>query len=591
MYLKKSFNKKRNKTQLSFVQGYRVDGKVKHKVIENLGYLEDYLGEYEDPVAHFQQIAKEWNARQEAPDSIEVRLSEKLPAQCSDRKNLGYAIIKLIYAKLQIREFFQNKQRQLPVEYNLNSIFSLLTFNRFLFPSSIKNAYETRDRFFDHFNFSLDDVYRALDYFNRYSLELQKHLHARVSSLLGRNSEKAYYDVTNYYFEIPYEDEDSPDTEREVKRKRGPSKEHRKDPIIQMGLLMDSKGIPMAFHTFSGNESEKTNMLPAIQRVKKDYGINRIIVVADRGLNTSDNTSILSGTNASDEKNNDGYVYGQSIRGADAEFKKWVLEQDGYVTTMEENKEGETIPFKHKSRLYAKEITKKDSNGVRRLKMTIYQKQMVYYSEKYAKKQKYEREKAIAKAKDLIKNPADYTKATSYGCVAYINNISFSKETGEIVEGKELSINEEKIAEEALYDGYYSIVTSEKELSDKEIRDLYKGLWEIEESFKIIKSEFKTRPVFVSTEAHIQAHFLICFVTLLIMRVLEQFTGKRHSVRQIRNSLTNYSCSYLDQNYYLFDYRDDVILTIEKTFGLDLSKKIMSLSEIKKISMYQDMKI
>jgi len=591
LYLKKSFNKKRNKTQLSFVQGYRVDGKVKHKVIENLGYLEDYLEEYEDPVAHFQQIAKEWNVRQEAPDSIEVRLSEKLPAQCSNRKNLGYAIIKLIYAKLQIREFFQNKQRQLPVEYNLNSIFSLLTFNRFLFPSSIKNAYETRDRFFDHFNFSLDDVYRALDYFNRYSLELQKHLHARVSSLLGRNSEKAYYDVTNYYFEIPYEDEDGTDTERKVKRKRGPSKEHRKDPIIQMGLLMDSKGIPMAFHTFSGNESEKTNMLPAIQRVKKDYEINRIIVVADRGLNTSDNTSILSGTNASDEKNNDGYVYGQSIRGADAEFKKWVLEQDGYITTMEENKEGETIPFKHKSRLYAKEITKKDSNGVRRLKMTIYQKQMVYYSEKYAKKQKYEREKAITKAKDLIKNPADYTKATSYGCTAYINNISFSKETGEIVEGKELSINEEKIAEEALYDGYYSIVTSEKELSDKEIRDLYKGLWEIEESFRIIKSEFKTRPVFVSTEAHILAHFLICFVTLLIMRVLEQFIEKRHSVRQIRNSLLNYSCSYLDQNYYLFDYRDDVILTIEKTFGLDLSKKIMPLSEIKKISMYQDIKI
>ena len=591
MYLKKSFNKKRNKTQLSFVQGYRVDGKVKHKVIENLGYLEDYLEEYEDPVAHFQQIAKEWNVRQEAPDSIEVRLSEKLPAQCSNRKNLGYAIIKLIYAKLQIREFFQNKQRQLPVEYNLNSIFSLLTFNRFLFPSSIKNAYETRDRFFDHFNFSLDDVYRALDYFNRYSLELQKHLHARVSSLLGRNSEKAYYDVTNYYFEIPYEDEDGTDTERKVKRKRGPSKEHRKDPIIQMGLLMDSKGIPMAFHTFSGNESEKTNMLPAIQRVKKDYEINRIILVADRGLYTSDNTSILSGTNASDEKNNDGYVYGQSIRGADAEFKKWVLEQDGYITTMEENKEGETIPFKHKSRLYAKEITKKDSNGVRRLKMTIYQKQMVYYSEKYAKKQKYEREKAITKAKDLIKNPADYTKATSYGCTAYINNISFSKETGEIVEGKELSINEEKIAEEALYDGYYSIVTSEKELSDKEIRDLYKGLWEIEESFRIIKSEFKTRPVFVSTEAHILAHFLICFVTLLIMRVLEQFIEKRHSVRQIRNSLLNYSCSYLDQNYYLFDYRDDVILTIEKTFGLDLSKKIMPLSEIKKISMYQDIKI
>ena len=548
MYLKKSFNKKRNKTQLSFVQGYRMDGKVKHKVIQNLGYLEDYLNEYEDPVAHFQQIAKEWNARQEVPETIEVRLSEKLLDQCDNRKNLGYAIIKLIYAKLLIREFFQNKQRQLPVEYNLNSIFSLLIFNRFLFPSSKKNAYETKNRFFDSFNFSLDDVYRALDYFSRYSQELQKHLHARVCSLVGRNSEKAYYDVTNFYFEIPYEDDDSQNAERKVKRKKGPSKEHRKDPIIQMGLLMDSNGIPMAFHIFSVNESEKTNILPAIQRVKKDYEIGRIIVVADRGLNTSDNTSVLSGTNTSDKKNNDGYVYGQSIRGADAEFKKWALEQDGYRTTMEKNKDGEDVLFKHKSRLYAKEITKKDWNGVRRLKMIIYQKQMVYYSEKYAKKQKYEREKAVMKAKDLIKNPTNYTKATSYGCTAYINNISFSKDTGEVVNGKELSINEEKIAEEAMYDGYYSIVTSEKELSDKELRNIYKGLWEIEESFKIIKSEFKTRPVFVSTEDHIQAHFLICFVTLLIMRVLEQLTGKHHSVRQIRNSLASYSCSYFRIN-------------------------------------------
>ena len=589
MYLKKSFNKKRNKTQLSFVQGYRINGKVKHKVIQNLGYLEDYLDKYEDPIAYFQQVAKEWNASQAAPETIEVRLLEKLPDQCSNRKNLGYAIIKIVYAKLRIREFFQNKQRQLPAEYNLNSIFSLLIFNRFLFPSSKKNAYETKGRFFDSFSFSLDDVYRALGYFSRYSHELQKHLHAEVSSLIGRNSEKAYYDVTNYYFEIPYEDEDAgSDTERKLKRKKGPSKEHRKAPIIQMGLLMDPNGIPMAFHTFSGNESEKTTMLPAIQRVKKDYEIGRIIVVADRGLNTSDNTSVLSGTNASDEKNNDGYVYGQSIRGGDAEFKKWALEPDGYVTTMEKNKDGEAIPFKHKSRLYAKEITKKDSNGARRLKMRIYQKQMVYYSEKYANKQRHEREKAVAKARDLIKNPASYTKATSYGCTVYINNVSFSKDTGEIVNGKELTINEQKIAEEAQYDGYYAIVTSEKELSDNEIRDIYKGLWEIEESFKIIKSEFKTRPVFVSNEDHIQAHFLICFVTLVVMRVLEQLIGKCHSVRQIRNSLASYCCSYLDRNYYVFDYRDDVILTMEKTFGLDLSKKYMQLSEIKKISMYKD---
>ena len=345
-----------------------------------------------------------------------------------------------------------------------------------------------------------------------------------------------------------------------------------------MGLLMDSNGIPMAFHTFSGNESEKTNLLPAIQRVKKDYEIGRIIVVADRGLNTSDNTSVLSGVNASDEQNNDGYVYGQSIRGADSEFKKWVLEPEGYITTMEKNKEGKEIPFKHKSRLCAKEITKKDSNGVRRLKMTIYQKQMVYYSEKYAKKQKYERDKAIAKAKDLIKNPAKYTKSTSHGCTAYINNISFSKDTGEIVDGRELSINEEKIAEEALYDGYYSIVTSEKELSDQEIRDIYKGLWEIEESFRITKTQMRARPIYLARKDRICAHLLVVFIALLFYRILERKLAHPYTDQQIMDCLRGmYIAKYPTEDSYHPAYeRTDLTDDIHQYLGFNTDYERMT---------------
>lgn len=591
MFLKQSYNKSTGKTQLSLVQGYRQDGKVKHKVIENLGFLEDLKLSYPDPIAHFKQVAKQRTEDGSLKKTLEIDLEGLLPDSASSRKNLGYAIPKAVYSKLRLREFFQYKQRFLNVDYNLNSIFSLLVFNRFLFPSSKKNAYETRDVFFDGYDFSLDDVYRSLDYFASYSAELQKHLHEQVSSLIGRKNNLGYYDVTNYYFEIPYEDMDEFDPQgnkiNKLSRKRGPSKEHRKDPIIQMGLLMDPNGIPMAYNTFSGNESEKTSLLPTIRRVKKDYSIGRIIVVADRGINTSDNTAFLSGVNANDKKNNDGYVYGQSIRGADKEFKEWVLSGEGYITTMEKTKEGKEIPFIHKSRIYAKKITLKDEQGNRNLTMNIYQKQMVYYSEKYAKKQRYERERAIAKAKDLIANPTHYTKATSYGAAAYINNISFSKSTGEIVKGRELSINEDKIAEEEKYDGYYSIVTSEKELSDQEIRDIYKGLWEIEESFKTIKSEFGGRPAYVSTPPHIEAHFLTCFVALVLMRTLEHMTGRRHSIKQIRHALCSYSCSHIDQNYYLFDYRDGVLKTMEQTFGFDLSKKIMSLSEIKKILQYQ----
>lgn len=588
MYLKKSISN--GKPYLSFVQGYRQDGKVKQKTIEKLGYLEDLEKDYPDPIAHFTRVAKERTKAEASQKTLELNLLARLPDKAALRKNLGYAVPKAVYSLLGLREYFQNKQRRLNVDYNLNSIFSLLVFNRFLFPSSKKGAFETRISFFESFNFSLADIYRALDYFARYSNEIQQHLHLKISELVGRDGQLGYYDVTNYYFEIPYEDEDVYDEDgnliKKGQKKRGPSKEHRKDPIIQMGLLMDANGIPMAFNTFSGGESEKLSLLPTIRRVKKDFELRRVVVVADRGLNTSDNTAFLSGINHDDMTGNDGYVYGQSVLGADKQFKEWVLNQEDYLTDKLQLKDGTTAYFKHKSRIYAKKIQLKGKDGRRGRKMEIYQKQMVYYSEKYARKQKKDRDRAIAKAKELISNPGKYTNATSFGAAAYVNNISFIKETGEIPDGMLLSLNEAKIQEEAKYDGYYSIVTSEKHLSDMEIRDIYKGLWEIEESFKIIKSEFKARPVYVKKDEHVEAHFLVCFVALVIMRVLEQMLQKKHTVRQIRNSLINYSCSYLDQNYYLFDYRDDVIRSFESTFNFNFSKKVMSLSQIKKILQY-----
>jgi transposase len=350
-----------------------------------------------------------------------------------------------------------------------------------------------------------------------------------------------------------------------------------------MGLLMDTNGIPMAFNTFPGNESEKTSILPAIRRLKKDYEMERVIAVADRGLNTSDNTAFLSGINDDNSKGHDGYVYGQSVIGADKEFRKWVLDKKNYKITKELDENGTEVIFIHKSRIFAKTIQLKNQAGNRTLTMQIYQKQMAYYSKKYAEKQRKDRERVLEKAKDLIKDPGKYTQATSYGAIGYVNNLSFVKDTGEIADGKNLSLNLKKIAEEEKYDGYYSIVTSEKELSDKEIRDIYRGLWKIEESFKIIKSEFKTRPIHVRLDDHIEAHFLICFVTLVIMRLLENMTNQQFSVKEIRESLINYGCSYLEQNYYLFDYRDDFLRTAEKIFDLDLGKKTMILSEIKNI--------
>lgn len=588
MFLKK--NVSNGRVFLSFVQGYRENGKVKHKTIEKIGYLDELEKEYDDPIAHFKSVAKERNLATPSERKLEVSLNQRLADNSSARKNLGYAIPKRIYSLLGIHTFLQNKQKHLNIEYNLNSIFSLLIYNRFLFPSSKKKAFDRRDFFFESYDFSLDDLYRSLDYFARYSESIQKYLHEKVCDIIGRDGELGYYDVTNYYFEIPYNDEDEYDDKgvliKKGFRKKGPSKEHRPDPIVQMGLLMDSNGIPMAFNIFSGGDSEKTSLLPIIRRVKKDYGLKRIIAVADRGLNTSDNTAFLAGTNDDDSCGHDGYVYGQSVLSADKEFKAWVLNTEGYIHSKEVDIDGEEVIFTHKSRIYAKTIQLENRRGKRSLKMTIYQKQMAYYSQKYAEKQKRERELVLKKARDLIANPGKYTRATSIGAAGYINNIKFVKETGEIPDGVKLSLKLERIAEEEKYDGYYSIVTSEKELSDQEIRDIYRGLWEIEESFKIIKSEFKARPIYLRTENHINAHFLICFVALLILRVLEYKLDKKYPVNRIRESLIQYSCSHLDQNYYLFDYRDEILQSIEKVFGLDLGNKIMTTSEIKKILQY-----
>lgn len=588
MFLKQSGSNGR--VFLSFVEGYRLNGKVKHKTIEKIGYLDELEKIYDDPITYFKSVAKERNLSVPEERTIEVAVNQRLTDNASSRKNLGYAIPKRIYSLLGINIFLQNKQKHLNIEYNLNSIFSLLIYNRFLFPSSKKKAFDNRDLFFESYDFSIDDLYRSLDYFVRYSEPLQKYLHDKVCETIGRDGKLGYYDVTNYYFEIPYNDEDEYDDNgvliKKGFRKKGPSKEHRPDPIVQMGLLMDSNGIPMAFNTFSGGESEKTSLLPIIRRVKKDYGMERIITVADRGLNTSDNTAFLAGVNNDNSRGHDGYIYGQSVLSADKEFKAWVLNPDGYIHTKETDKDGEEVIFTHKSRVYAKTIQLENQQGKRTLKMTIYQKQMVYFSKKYAEKQKKERELVLAKAKDLIANPGKYTRATSIGAAGYIKNIKFVKETGEIPDGINLSLNLEKITEEEKYDGFYSIVTSEKNLSDKEIRDIYKGLWEIEESFKIIKSEFRARPVYLRTENHINAHFLICFVSLLILRVLEYKLDKKYSVKKIRDSLISYSCSHLDQNYYLFDYRDEILQSLEGVFGIDLGNKIMAKSEIKKILQY-----
>lgn len=599
-------NKSHKGILLTYTIGYRENGKVKHKNIETIGYLDDLKKIYDDPISHFKEIAKQ-RTNSDVNELIIKNLKSKKIEDNSHSKNLGYVILKKIYNELCISNVLNKKQSSLNIEYSLDEIMLLLVISRILFPSSKNETYNNKDIFFENFDFSLKDLYRALDHFSSLKDDIIKSIWDNTKSSYNRDTSISYYDTTNYYFEISYNDEDLIDETGKIlekgSRKKGPSKEHRKTPIIGMGLLMDKNGIPLTYDLFPGNESEKLMMRPTLKKTKSKFGIDRTIIVADRGQNTSDNVFFTAGKNDDVSTNHDGYVYGQSIIGSDKEFKTWALDQKDFVNDYVYDENGNLITykekitddkgnllryedkpviFKHKSRIYAKTIQIERDNK-RKNKVVVYQKQMVYYSKKYADRQKYERDLAIKKAEDLINNPGKYTQATSYGCTKYINNIVFDEETGAIPKGLELSLKLDKIKEEEKYDGYYSIVTSEKNLTDKEIRDIYKGLWKIEESFKITKSDLETRPVYVWTKEHIEAHFLTCFISLVILRLIEYKTNRKYSTMSIIDSLKKYNSNNLEHDIYLQNFTNEIIKDLSNIYNVDLSRKYLTLSEIKKI--------
>ena len=585
---------KNGKTYLSIVDGYRSNGKVKQKVYKKLGYLDDLKNIYDDPISYFKQEVE--NLKKVFSSKITTTFDTNTDNDFEDDTfNIGYAYLKKIFQELNINDILKNKQYSSNIKYSLSKACELLTYSRIINPGSIKYTYEHKNEFFEPFDLSLDDLYRSLNPLLNCKEEIFKTIWDNTKDKYNRDASTSYYDCTNYYFEIEYDDEDIKNDKGEIikkgLRKRGPEKNHRPDPIVEMGLLLDKEGFPISYNLFSGNTSEKETLIPEIQKLKSRHSIDKVIVVADRGLNCSDNMIKIAGIDL-DKENRDGYVYGQSVRGADQEFKDWVLSDD-YKTDKIIDDEGNEITFKHKSRIYPKKmyITRTDkgltkSGNKKKQTITVDQKQMVYYSQKYADKQKRDRQMVIEKAKDLIKNPGAYTRATSYGAAGYVNNIKFDKETGEIPNGSELSLNIEKINEDAKFDGYYSIVTSEEHLSDLELRNIYRGLSKIEETFKITKSEFDARPVNVRLADHIDAHFLICFISLVIIRILQNEINNRYTIKKLLEKIRNFKCTHETSNLYKFIGYKPEIQYLNRKLDLNMDKKYDTRENIKKILKY-----
>jgi transposase len=567
MFLKKAHNAKTGRTYLSIVHGHwdAAAKRSRTRTVAKLGYLDELEKEYDDPVAHFTALAAEMDEKRKNAKTVAVAIDSgaQLERGAANRKNYGHVVFSKVYHELEIDRFLKNARRHENFRFNTDAIMRLLLFTRLLYPGSKRASVLCKERFFDNFRFTLDDVYGALTHFDKMSEELQRHLHEKVAERYGRDTNLVYYDVTNYYFEI--------DTQDEL-RKKGACKEHRKDPIVQMGLLLDKDGLPISYRLFPGNTHDSQTLMPMLAQIKKKFGVERIIAVADKGLNSGDNIAYNTALG-------DGYIYSKSVRGASGSFKDWALDEIGYRQI--------TGKYKIKSRVVPDEqisvtVEKRGGKNVKK-KISVEQKQIVFYSEKYALRAKHKRQEAIGKALGMIKNPAKYRRSFDYGAAGYIENIKFNNDTGEISNvGETLVLNREKIAEEEKYDGYYAIVTSELDEADEHIIDAYRGLWRIEESFKVTKSVLGARPVYLRTEEHINSHFLICFISLLIARIVEKRLGNKYTISKIAETLRGVACSHIDQNLWLFDFADEATDDMNAAFGTDFGRKLMTLGEIKK---------
>lgn len=567
MYLKKT-RQPNGRVSLGVVESFREDGKSRQRTVKSLGYLDELEQIHKDPIAWGKSIAEKMTREKKAAESsvdITIHPMQKIDKRTSLRKNIGCACALSVYEELGIPVPLRNRQSKSRLGYDLNAAMRLLVTERIIAPGSKRAAWKNRGHYFFKSDLSEDDIYRALDEIADAKDSVIGAMNRAIASAGIRDMSSVFYDVTNYYFEIDDEDE---------LRRKGVSKEHRRSPIIQMGLLQDANGIPITYKTFPGNTSDSTTMIPVLASLKRDYGLDRVVCVADKGLNSSDNivAAVASG---------DGFVFSQSVRGtkSDAALKAWVISEEGYAYKTEDNRR-----FKSKSMQGFKTIHLKaaDTATGKAQDRDVEVKYVAFWSEKYEKRARHERAKAIEKARDLIAHPASYTRATSCGAAQYVRDLHFNKETGEIVDAHKLSLDEQAIAEAERYDGYYLIVTSETDWDDERIIDTYRELWRIEESFKVTKSELKTRPVYVWTPKHIEAHFLTCYVALVILRLLQLATGLAPSV--IRREMAAMSGTNIDANWWAFDHRSEQSDLLVEACGLEeLKRKNLQTKDIRSI--------
>jgi len=558
MYIKVTNKNNSKPSNVYLVEGYRDEnGKSKQRTIKKYGKLSEL--EKKDP-----NILKKLEAEAESMKKNEVVITHSLSKTNSEKekdKNYGYFFLDNIYKTLGISDFIGNYKFEKNFKYDLNEIIRLLTFGRILDPMSKKSTVKHQDDYFEPFRVKLKSVYKSLSVLSEIKIDLQNYLNEKVSSIYGRDASLVFYDVTNYYFETEIEDE---------LKKKGPSKEKKRTPIVQMGLLIDSNNLPIAYDLFPGNTHDSQTLIPFIKNMRKQYNFGKVILTADKGLNSGKNLAYL-------KSKKDGYIVSQKIRGGSKKFIEKVLDDENYSYNRSRT-------FKIKS--FIRERSTKDEDGK---KVILKEKVVCFWSKDFDVREKHKREKLEERIKEYVKSPSKLKASNSYGIKKYLDVQNVDSETGEVKGLNPVVIfNKEKYERDVNLDGYYAIVTSELDLPDEKVLEKYRGLWKIEESFRVLKSDLEGRPVYVKNEDHVEGHFLICFLALLISRIMEMKLENKYSIRKIQKALKNATCRKISNGLYSLNKQHELFRKLDIIFNLNSDYSEVRLEKLRQWKKHLD---
>ena len=568
-------SKSKNAESFYISKGYVNDKGVSTSVIiRKLGTLKDLLPEHGPTRDDVMVWAKE-QARIETlkykreKEEKQIKLTFHADRPMDYDKQVfyrgGYLFLQSIYYQLQINKICRKLKQKHKFKYDINAILSDLIYARILEPCSKRSSYKAASEFLEKPSYKLHDVYRALDVLGAECDLIQAELYKNSHFLGARNDKVLYYDCSNYYFEIEQEDGD---------KKYGKCKQHRPNPIIQMGLFMDGDGIPLAFSTFRGASNEQPSMKPLEEKIIHNYGLDRFVVCTDGGLG-SDSNRLFNNIEGR------AFITTQSLkklkkdeREAALNSSGWKRLGDGCSVNIQEIK---SDPEKYASHVYYKIMpysSKKVPN----------QMMIVTYSPKYALYQCSIREKQIERAGKMIENGSRKKEHGNQNDPARFIKKTAVTDEYEVADRTLYSLDEEKIESEMMYDGYYAICTDLVNDSVEEIIRVSEQRWEIEESFRIMKTEFQARPVYLSREDRIQAHFLICYLSLMIYRILEKKLKEKYTAEKIITTLRKMELHIIPGTGYQPSYtRTGLTDELHEIFGFNTDYQIMTKSSIRNI--------